>query len=264
VARPLLKVQVAALCIALAPLVAVADTNDEPAAGSGYIEGGANLHSLSSGYANWYGLYAKGAWKQDERNTWDWEVDGESEFDDSGLYAVGGVTHIFNADWYGELHVGARGGGFFYPDYRVDAFIHRKVLPDRNLVLNAGTGYIDESDNHTEKYLYLGATYYFDEPWVVEGGLRRTVSLPGFIYSSRLKLAGTYGREKKRLVTLALDTGREAYLSGVGTENFPSTVLTLTWREWRTAKGGFNVVVERYTSTVFDRTGVSFGVFREF
>jgi YaiO family outer membrane protein len=249
------------------PASAASPVPDEAPAAS-YVELGGDYHWLSHDYSDWYGFYVRGAWVQSARNTWDWEIARRNEYDEWGGYYAGGLTHVFNADWYGSLHLGASSSGFFLPRYRGDAFLNRKLLPARNLVATGGGGYIEERDDvHRQSYLFLGGAYYFTHPWIVEGGARWTQSDPGSVDSSRLLVAVTWGRDQWRFVTAAYESGNEAYLLVDGTVaavDFHSQLLTLTWREWWRRGWGHNVVAEHYESEVLDRTGVRLGVFKEF
>lgn len=241
---------------------------DEARLAANYVEIGGEYYWLSHDFSDWYGMYLRGIWAQNASDTWDWEVVRGNEYDEWGGYYGGGLTHVFNADWYGSLHVGASSSGFFFPRYRIDGALHRKLLPERNLVVTVGSGYIGERDEvHRQAYLFLGASYYFTRPWIIEAGTRWSRSDPGSVDSTRLLLAVTWGRNKVRYVTAAYEFGNEAYqLVGptITAVDFRSQLLTLTWREWWRDGWGFNLVGEHYESDVYDRTGVRLGVFKEF
>ena len=240
---------------------------DEATALATYIEAGVKYDNLSNGFDDWKGAYLQGAWQQTSQTRWDWEVLFQEQYDASGNYYVAGVTHDFNPDWYGSVHVGASGSGFFFPDYRIDAFIHRKLLSEKNLVLTAGVGYIEQKDEHTDSYLYLGAGYCFPEAWLIEGAVRLNQSSPGSVSSTRYIVALSQSREKIRHMAFSVDWGDEAYLA-IGPTNvlvdFPSTLFTFNWREWIGHDFGSHVIAEYYDSDVFNRTGITIGVFKEF
>lgn len=239
---------------------------DAPAVDS-FIEAGANYHTLSGNFGDWKGLYFKSEWQQDERNRWHGEILRQREFDASGTYAAGGVTHVFSPDWHSSLTVGSGTSVFFLPRLRVDAFLHRKWLEARNLILTVGAGYYDAHDVHRDRSAFLGATYYFESPWIVEGGVRWNWSDPGAISSSRAFVAVTRGTDKVRYVTLRYENGHEAYqLIGTDTAlvDFRSDVVSLTWREWVRSRAGFNLVLEHYDNPFYRRQGAVFGVFKEF
>lgn len=232
-----------------------------------YIEGGIKYDSLTNGFDDWKGGYLQGAWRQNQKNIWNWEILFQEQYNTSGNYSVAGLTHIFNPDWYGSVHVGGSGSGFFFPDYRIDATINKKLLPERNLVLTAGSGYIRQKDAHTDRYLYLGAAYYLPEAWLIEGGLRLNRSSPGSVSSTRYVLAISQARDNIRHISFSIDSGDESYLAiGPSTSlvDFPSTLLTFNWREWLNNDFGMHMIAEYYTSDVFNRTGITIGVFKEF
>lgn len=232
-----------------------------------YIEAGVNHHGLTNNYGDWDGAYLQGAWQQNDSNRWDWEILSQERYGESGVYSVAGLSHIFDQDWYGSVHAGASGSGFFFPDYRVDAYLHRKILPERNLVLTTGVGYIAQKDDHIDRYLYLGVGYYFPEAWLIEGGIRLNRSSPGTVSSHRYVLALSQARDKVRHIAFTLDWGDEAYQAIGPTTvlvDFPSTQLVVNWREWLGKDYGLHVIAEHYDSDFFNRNGISIGVFREF
>jgi YaiO family outer membrane protein len=232
-----------------------------------YYEAGLKYHDLTAGLSDWTEGYAKGSWQQDADNVWNWEVLGANRFDTAGIFFTGGLTHIFNDDWYGSLHLSTSDDAFYFPKYRVDAFINKKFLDEANLIGTLGLMYEDTRLINEESGLYLGATYYFSTPWVLEGGIRYNHSLPGPEYSTRYKIAISQGKSFERIITAVVDWGNEAYqYSGVilTTVDVRSTVYSLTWREWIKKDWGINVVAEYYNSETYDRTGVMFGVFKHF
>lgn len=234
---------------------------------SNYYEGGVKYHTLTTGFSDWQEGYAKGSWQQDADNRWEWEVLGSKRFDESGVGVSGGLNHIFNDDWYGSLHLSASSDVFFFSKYRVDAFINKKFLEDKRLIGTLGLMYADTRVINVDRGLYLGATYYFSTPWILEGGILFNRSSPGPENSTRYKIAITQGKSFDRNITVAIDWGNEAYqyLSPIiAVVDIKSTIYSLTWREWIEKDWGINVVGEYYNSETYDRTGVMFGVFKHF
>ena len=232
-----------------------------------YYEGGLKYQSLTAGFSDWTEGYAKGSWQQDADNRWAWEILASKRFNESGTYFSGAINHVFNDDWYGSLHLSTGTDVFFFPKYRVDAFINKKFHDERNLIGTFGIFYEDTRLINEESGLYLGATYYFSTPWVLEGGIRYNRSSPGPENSTRYKIAVTKGTNFDRLVTFVVDWGNEAYQYSspiILPVDIRSTVYSLTWREWIKKDWGINVVGEYYNSETYDRTGVMFGVFKHF
>ncbi|MCW9025299.1 MAG: YaiO family outer membrane beta-barrel protein [Gammaproteobacteria bacterium] len=253
--------------VATTPIVMATETTTPPVIKNNYIEAGLGHHDLTNSYQNWDNYYLKGVWHQDESNIWDWAVENQDRFGDTGVYLLAGLTHIFNEDWFGSIHLGTSKSGFFLPRQRIDAFINRKLLPEKNLILTFGTGYIDEKDVHTANSLYAGASYYFDSPWMISAGVRWNNSSPGSVSSTRQIISASWIRNKDRYITLNVDWGREAYQlvgGSVSLVDFSSDIVTLTWREWLNHDWGSNVVLERYSNPFYDRNGITIGIFKEF
>lgn len=236
--------------------------------GANYYEAGLGYHTLTTDFSDWHEGYAKGSWQQNENNIWDWEVLGSERFDESGIFLTGGLTHIFNDDWYGSLHLSASNEVFIFPKYTVNAFINKKFLDDKKLVGTLGLMYSDTRLINQDSGLYLGATYYFSTPWVLQGGIWFNRSTPGPEDSTRYKIAVTQGQIFDYFITAAVDWGNEAYQYSsppfISEVNVRSTLYSLTWREWIKTDWGINVVAEHYNSETYDRTGVMFGVFKHF
>lgn len=233
----------------------------------GYVEAGANYHHLTNDFDNWNGIYAKGVWQGYSDQVWNWEVLRQSEFDDHGTYFTGGLSHTFDEDWFATASAGASSGGFFFPKHRFDITINRKLLPDRNLVATFGAGYITARDIHRDRIILLSAAYYFGTPWVIEGGVRLNHSTPGSINANNYFIAVTQGQDKKRYLTLLIESGREAYQvidESSTLVDFHSDLISLTWREWLQRDWGLNATIEHYNNPFYNRNGVILGVFREF
>ncbi len=233
---------------------------------SGFAEFGASHHSLSSGLGNWNGQFVRGV-AVSGSNTWHGELFHWSQFGDQGTYLALGNTHIWNPDWYSNVTVGTSSGGFFLPRVRLDAFLNRKLLPDRSLILTVGVGLFDAKDEHRDHSLYLGATYYAASNWILDGGVRMNTSDPGSVHSDYHHLAVTHGQNKDQYLTARYAFGREAYqLVGPGAviSDFSSRTGSLIWRKWVSPTWGFNLRGERYLNPTYSRWGVDGSLFFEF
>jgi len=238
----------------------------QPAIPTNYVETGGSYQTLTSGYGYWGGGYARGVYKSGN-NVWNGEANGQREFGDSGVYLAAGDTHVFTPDWYGALTVGTSAGGFFWPRFRSDAFINRKLLGRKQWVTTAGFTYYAAKDVHRDRTFYLGSTYYFAKPWIMEEGMYFNVSNPGSVFAPAGFVAVTEGRNKQQYLTVRVGLGEEAYqLVGptVSLAQFDSQELTVTWRRWLGPNWGFNWTGDYYHSPFYGRGGSSFGVFKEF
>jgi YaiO family outer membrane protein len=235
---------------------------------SGYVEAGGNYHAVSNNFGNWSGQYLKGEVQTDPRNRWNAEMLNQRQFGSSGVYGAIGNTHIFDEDWFSSVTFGSGGStAVFLPRYRIDAFLNRKWLERRQLITTFGLGANEFPNDYKDKNIFLGATYYFDAPWTIQGGVRYNVSSPGSVDSLSQFIAVSQGRTKDRIITLRYGYGKEAYqIVGPGNvlSEFYSHQGTLELRQWINERWGFNVRGDRYDNPNYNRTGVSLGVFREF
>jgi len=231
-----------------------------------YVEAGGDYLGLTNGFGHWAGGYTRGVLTQG-KNIWNAEVSGQREFGDAGVYLAAGDAYNFNPDWYGSLTVGSSVDGFFWPRFRADGFINRKWMGRKQLITTFGFGYYAAKDVHRDHSFFLGSTYYFRKPWILEEGIRFNISNPGSVFSPAGFAAVTQGRSQQHYITVRAGFGTEAYqLVGptVTLNDFESQTLAVTWRQWVGANWGFNLVGDSYHSPFYTRGGASFGFFREF
>lgn len=230
------------------------------------IEAGTLLHATTGGYGNWRGGFLRGGWGSNT-NRWGGEFVHQAAFHDRGSYFSLSNTHHFGKRWYTDLSAGAGTGSFFWPRYRMDGFLNRKWFSKQKLVTTVGAGYYRAKDAHRDGSLFLGAVYYFDRPWIVQGGVRLNVSNPGAVYSASQFIAVTQGRSGRHFLTLRYGFGHEAYQLVGPTRpisDFASRDVSLTWKHWVHEKWGIQVRAARYSNPLYRRAGFETGFFREF
>jgi YaiO family outer membrane protein len=233
---------------------------------SNYVEAGVDYLHLTNDFGYWAGGYSRIVITKG-KNIWNAEINGQHEFGDAGVYLAAGDTYNFNSDWYGSLTAGSSVGGFFLPRFRGDGFINRKWMARKQLITTFGFGYYAAKDPHRDHSFFVGSTYYFEKPWIVEEGIRFNVSNPGSVASPAGFVAVTEGRNLRHYLTVRAGFGKEAYqLIGptVSLTDFRSQTVTVTWRQWLGESWGVNLVGDYYHSPFYQRGGTSFGFFREF
>jgi YaiO family outer membrane protein len=231
-----------------------------------YVEVGGSYRQLTNDFGDWSGGYARGVYAEG-KNIWSGEINGQHEFGDGGVYLAAGDTYNFDSNWYASLTLGSSVGGFFWPRFRADAFLNHKLLSRKRFIATLGYGYYASKDVHRDQSVYLGTTYYFQKPWIIEDGIRFNISNPGVVFSPAGFVAVTEGTNNHHYVTVNAGFGEEAYqIVGPTTvlTQFQSQNLTITWRQWTGKTWGFNLVADYYHSPFYQRGGGSFGIFKEF
>jgi YaiO family outer membrane protein len=231
-----------------------------------YVESGASYETLTNGFGRWDGGYIRGVYK-DGKNVFNGEVNGQQEFGDSGTYFAVGDTYTFNPNWYGAITVGSSVEGFFWPRIRIDGFLNKKWLGRKQWVTTAGYGFFEAKDVHRNHYLFLGSTYYFSKPWIVEEGMYFNISNPGSVFAPAGFVAITQGHNQRQYITVRAGLGEEGYqLVGptVTLTQFESQTFSVTWRRWLGPSWGLNFVADFYHNPFYMRGGSTFGLFKEF
>ena len=253
--------------ICLAGLLAAASAAAQGGA-SGTLEAGVLHHSLSDGFGTWNQQFVRGSLRTSEATVWNADLVNAHQFGAQGTLVAGGVTHVFNEDWYGSL-AASRGSSFFYPQARGDAVINRKLGAARTVVATVGVTAVNARDGHRDRSLLLGLSWYLPNAWVLQGGTRINRSNPGGVMANVKYVAATWGYDKRQYVALRYDMGEEAYqYIGAGSAdllvNFRSNVSSATWRKWLAPSYGFQLRAEAYHNPFYDRRGLEAALFKEF
>jgi YaiO family outer membrane protein len=230
------------------------------------IELSTGAQSLSNGYGDWRDVTLRGSYGSGT-SVWQGEFSAKRQFGQDGNFLGLSDTVTLNADWFAMLSLGAGDGAFYLPQFRSDAFLYRKWLPERNLVTSIGAGYYHAPDGHTDRSLSLGGTYYFKQPWILEAGVRFNTSDPGAIRSNQQFVAATYGTVGRDILTVRHGWGGEAYqaiASNITLVNFDSYQTSVAWRHWLSQKTGVLLSAEQYTNPSYQRQGITVGLFHQF
>ena len=224
------------------------------------------FQNLSGGFGDWKDVTLRGTYGL-RSHVLQGEVSVNRRFNKDGTFVGLSDTYTFNDDWYGSVAVGFGDGAFYLPRYRVDATLYRKLLTDRRLVSSVGLGYYKAPDGHSDSSVSLGLVYYFESPWIAEGGVRFNNSNPGSIRTQQQFAALTYGRVKQDLITVRYAWGAEGYQTIAANAqliNFASREASLSWRHWWNSRTGVFVGANRYTNPFYGRSGVNVGIFHDF
>lgn len=234
----------------------------------GYIEVGARNYKVTNNFGSWNDQYVLGVFQTDSKNVWTVQLEHDQRFFERGNYAVVENTHTINDDWYSSLSAGISDNATVIPKYYVGGTIFHKQGPRKQIVAYLGAhGYWWRGGSSTED-INPGIIYYFESPWVLEGGAFINRGNPGAVYSANGYIAATQGMEKDHYYTLRFGFGKEAYLpvfeGPAAVVAYPSYVVTGTWRKWLGRNWGFNISGEFYHNTFYNRYGGTYGLFMDF
>jgi YaiO family outer membrane protein len=255
------------LAAACAPLAALAQVEPAPQPTTPNeersLEAYTSRHSLSNGYGRWHETGLRGNWGAGN-HLLGAEIATMKRFGESGRFIGLSDTITLDPDWFATVSVGAGDGASYLPDHRIDAFINHKLLSNRQLVATLGTGYYRAPDRHTDRHLSLGATYYFEAPWVLQGEVRFNESSPGKVRTRQQFVAATWGREQQTQVLLRHGWGGEGYQSigsGASLVNFSSRQSQIGVRHWLGPQWGLSLGLERYSNPYYTRKGATLALF---
>ncbi len=221
---------------------------------------------LSAGYAAWSEVGFRGNYESGA-NLLQMELTSTRRFGESGAYLGLGDTVTINPDWFGTLSVGGGNGASYLPRYRVDGFINRKLLPEKNLIATLGLGYYRAPDGHRDRSVSLGGTYYFAQPWIVQAEVKFNTSNPGKVHTRQQFIAVTWGQDKHTQITGRYAGGSEGYQSigaGASLVDFRSHQASVAVRHWLSANWGVSANLEHYKNPIYQRNGANLGLFWQF
>ncbi len=234
---------------------------------SNNIEVGAFHEGLTGGYGDWTGVFVRGVDRISSTDVLNGEIVSSREFGSSGTLMTLTDTHDFTARLFGAGSIAASTGGFYLPSIRGDVSLSEKWLAQSQLVTSIGGSAINWRDGHQDRALTLGSAYYFTFPFVAEAGLRANWSSPGDVLATSYYVAGTYGEDKVRYLSLRIGFGKEGYeVIGPQTAlaDFSSEEWLFTWREWLARDQGIQLRVNQYFNPAYHRTGLELAWFHDF
>ncbi|HXB20132.1 MAG TPA: YaiO family outer membrane beta-barrel protein [Candidatus Solibacter sp.] len=239
--------------------------------GPGFIEFGGSYSHLSktefaTPFAPWGDAYLRGVMSRGS-NALNGELIRQVRYSDTGWYYNLGWIRTWNPDWYTEVSAGSSTRGFFLPKFRANALINRKILARKQLVLTGGVGYDKSKTVNDATRFQAGGTYYFERPFVLQGGVTWTHANPGGILARSQYLAVTQGHDKEHYISVRAEIGREGYeLIGPQTTLFNFVVhnYSVNWRQWIGPNWGVNLAFEHERNPSFRRNGGTLGIFMDF
>jgi len=223
-----------------------------------------SYNTLSGAQPDWRetGLRGQYAWRGHQLVG---EVFTARRFGEDGSYLGLQDTLALGPGLWGSLALGAGDRVSYLPHYRIDAFVYRKFGEEQRLIGSLGLGHYRAHDAHEDQTLTLGVSYWFEQPWVLQGEWRQNQSHPGNVTTRQYALAATWGHAGQSQVTLRHAWGREGYQAlGAGRiiTAFDSHETLLAVQYWMAPDWGLRLGASRYVNPDYRRQGVELSVFK--
>ncbi|MDY7575214.1 YaiO family outer membrane beta-barrel protein [Actimicrobium sp. CCI2.3] len=221
---------------------------------------------LTGPYSSWHHVTLHGVMEQED-HVLQGELSSKNEYDTSGTFL--GLTDTITIDnnRFASLSIGVGDGAFYLPRYRLDGFLYNKWLPEKNFVSALGVGYYDAPDGHVDTSISLGGAWYFEQPLVLEGGVRFNRSNPGGVMTHQQFIAASYNPDPRNAWSARVAWGSEGYLPlalGNSLVNFNSQEASLAWRRQINQNWGASISINHYRNPTYERSGVDIGLSRHF
>ena len=221
---------------------------------------------LTSGLAPWRHLTVRGVLENGD-HVFQGELSNKREFNTTGNFLGLTDTYSINSDWFTSGSIGFGDGAFYLPKVRFDGFLYKKWLPKKNFISSLGVGYYNAPDGHIDRSIAIGGAYYFDQPWVVEGGVRFNRSNPGGVNTHQQYIAANFTASPKDSLSARYAWGSEGYVplaAKTSMVGFNSTDASISWRHKLDKQWGFSISANRYRNPSYQRSGIDVGISRQF
>lgn len=221
---------------------------------------------LTGPYSSWHHLTVRGVLEQND-HVIQGELSSKHEYDTSGTFV--GLTDTVTVDDrnFASISVGVGDGAFYLPRYRLDGFLYKKWLPEKNFISALGIGYYDAPDGHVDLSVSLGGAWYFEQPLVVEAGIRFNRSSPGNVMTHQQFIAASYNPDPRNTLSTRVAWGTEGYLPltpDTNLVNFNSQEASLAWRHRINQIWGASISINHYRNPTYERSGIDIGLSRHF
>jgi len=234
--------------------------------GLGSFDVTTGTQQLTGPYSAWHHVTLHGVLERNN-HVLQAELSSKNEYDTSGTFL--GLTDTVTLDdsRFASLSVGVGDGAFYLPRYRVDGFLYKKWLPEKNFISSLGAGYYSAPDGHVDLSISLGGAWYFDRPLVLEGGVRFNRSNPGGVMTHQQFFAASYQPDPRNTFAARVAWGSEGYLPlamNTSLVNFNSQEGSLAWRYRINQNWGASISINHYRNPTYERSGVDIGLSRHF
>lgn len=196
----------------------------------------------SNDYGKWHTLSIANYQKISDDLTVFYQAGSFGRKSGNALLASIGAYTDWSKSFYTYSQVTAGTNSEYLPLFRIDNDFNYKFGKLKNIVATIGISYINAHDDHSDRIVSAGFTYYGDM-YNFSYRLFQNHSNPGNIISYSNSLSFGYGKEKWQWIYLTVSWGDQAYLStlqAIGTEvRQDSVTVNLGYRKWTADTSGF-------------------------
>jgi YaiO family outer membrane protein len=175
------------------------------------IEAGLDFGAYSDPFPDGNGQFVRFTLWKPVKHVWRFDVGRAERFDDEGIDFGATYRYYINP----RLSVGGNAytgtGEFISPEYAVGVFSEYALLPERNLLISGGYERWQSKAENSLDRLYVGATYYLDDHWIVAGVFRYDIGHPGSTVSIAGNVGFTYQVYRRWATGLEVEAGDIAY-----------------------------------------------------
>jgi YaiO family outer membrane protein len=219
-------------------------------------------------FGDWENITATFFRKERPDLSWFVQLGAHARKEGSGALAAAGAYKDWSERFFTYTAVSAGTNAVYLPQVRIDHDFNFKIGREKNFVWVVGGTYIQYFNVHRDYIASTGLTAYRGK-WVAEYRIFRNLSDPGSIVSYSHLFALGYGQDGWQWTNATFSFGRQAYLATALAEpeavNHNSIQTTLSHRKWLGKDYGvFGEISFFHLNHSYQKTGLSFGVFKEF
>ncbi len=232
--------------------------------GGSWIEASALSQSVTNGYGNWQGMYAR-AVRPSTMSTYYLDALALRAFGERGAQIGATARHDVSPHVFFVLGGSVGSGAPIMPRARADGSLGLRFGQDRRLQATVGLSYVKSVTTLSDVAGVASLAWYAPHALVFEGGVRYNVSRPGDIRSHRFTGATTWTPSPKRSFSLRAIGGSEGWQvinTTTTLQRFNSHELSVAWREKVSSQWALNAQLDQYSNPFYTRSGVTLGVAR--
>ncbi len=229
-----------------------------------WAEVGATAHSVSGGFGDWRGIYARTVIPAGTMDTWWIEALALEAFGERGIQAGVAHRHDWNGRFFHLAGVTAADGAPIFARVRGDLQVGVRLASARNVVAVVGISHVRSVEELTDAAFTGSLAWYAPHGFIVESGVRANTSWPGRVRTARFSGAVTRMSPQRSFSLRGIggEEGWQILTAGTALTRFSSHEVSFAWRERLGTRWSSAVQLDRYENPTYTRTGLTIGLAR--